>query len=181
MAWLKQYKIALVLACIKFILPFILQDVTYELHRDEYLYLAEARHLAWGYMEVPPLLSVFARFSAVFGNGFFWVKFWPSLFGALTVWTTRSIVKEMVAAVTHSFLQHFALLPAFTHASIFLFNPIFSRSTGGHFASVKIVDSVTNPFARDAGTKITLLQGADDQVNAGLGQRIGSMKDQFKR
>jgi hypothetical protein len=48
------------LAFVKFILPFFLQNSIYEPHRDEFLYLAEGRHMAWGFMEVPPLLSVFA-------------------------------------------------------------------------------------------------------------------------
>jgi hypothetical protein len=47
-------KILFLLALLKFILPFILQNSFYQLHRDEYLYLAEGKHLAWGFMEVPP-------------------------------------------------------------------------------------------------------------------------------
>jgi hypothetical protein len=72
------------LALLKLILPFLLQNATYEPHRDEFLYLAEGRHMAWGYMEVPPLLSVFAWLTNLFGGGFFWIKLWPSLFGAFT-------------------------------------------------------------------------------------------------
>ncbi len=78
----KEYKVLLLLAFLKFILPFILQSPVYEPHRDEFLYLAEAHHMAWGYMEIPPLLSVFAWISNWFGHGIFWIKFWPSLFGA---------------------------------------------------------------------------------------------------
>lgn len=72
------------LVLLKFVLPFLIQNGTYEPHRDEFLYLAEARHMAWGYMEVPPLLSVFAWLTNAFGGGLFWIKFWPSLMGALT-------------------------------------------------------------------------------------------------
>jgi len=56
------------LAIIKFALPFFLQDPVYQLHRDEYLYLAEAHHMSWGFMEIPPLLSVFAWISNVLGG-----------------------------------------------------------------------------------------------------------------
>ena len=70
------------LALVKLVLPFLLQDGLYEPHRDEFLYLAEGRHMAWGYMEVPPLLSVFAWLIHLCGGGFFWIKFWPSLLGA---------------------------------------------------------------------------------------------------
>ena len=42
------------LALLKLILPFFIQNAAYEPHRDEFLYLAEGKHLAWGFMEVPP-------------------------------------------------------------------------------------------------------------------------------
>jgi len=44
-----------ILAIVRLVLPFFLQSSYYQPHRDEFLYLAEGRHLAWGYMEVPPL------------------------------------------------------------------------------------------------------------------------------
>ncbi len=74
----------LLLAFIKLIAPFFLQNSFYQPHRDEYLYLAEAHHMAWGYMEVPPLLSVFAWITNFFGGTIFWIKIWPAIFGALT-------------------------------------------------------------------------------------------------
>ena len=72
------------LALLKFILPFLVQSPAYEPHRDEFLYLAEGRHMAWGYLEVPPMMSVLAWLTNMMGGGFFWIKIWPSLFGALT-------------------------------------------------------------------------------------------------
>ncbi|MEO9209890.1 MAG: glycosyltransferase family 39 protein [Ginsengibacter sp.] len=80
----QEYRFLYILAIIKFILPFILQNHFYEPQRDEFLYLAEGHHMAWGYMEVPPLLSVFAWIVNLFGNSMFWLRFWPSLFGAFT-------------------------------------------------------------------------------------------------
>jgi hypothetical protein len=72
------------LALVKFVLPFLLQHSAYEPHRDEFLYLAEARHMAWGYLELPPVLSALSLVTNAFGGGLFWIKFWPSLGGALT-------------------------------------------------------------------------------------------------
>lgn len=80
----KYNRLLYFLAVIKFALPFFLQAAIYEPHRDELLYLAEGRHMAWGFMEVPPLLSVFAWLTNLFGDGMFWIKCWPSLFGAFT-------------------------------------------------------------------------------------------------
>lgn len=72
------------LALLKIVIPYLLQNNVYEPHRDEFLYLAEGHHMAWGFMEVPPMLSVFAWLTHLFGDGMFWIKLWPSLFGAAT-------------------------------------------------------------------------------------------------
>jgi hypothetical protein len=81
---MKPTRLLYLLALIKLILPFFLQDQVWEPHRDELLYLAEARHMAWGYMEAPPLLSVFARLTNLLGGANWAIKIWPSLAGALT-------------------------------------------------------------------------------------------------
>ncbi|HXB43160.1 MAG TPA: glycosyltransferase family 39 protein, partial [Puia sp.] len=80
------------LALLKFVLPFIIQNGAYEPHRDEFLYIAEGQHLAWGYLEVPPMMSVFAFVSNVMGGSLFWIKIWPSLFGALTFILTARLI-----------------------------------------------------------------------------------------
>lgn len=85
----------IILAIIKLILPFFLQDSAYQLHRDEYLYLAEAHHMSWGFMEVPPLLSVFAWISNLCGGSMFWVKIWPALFGACTFLLVADIILSL--------------------------------------------------------------------------------------
>lgn len=77
---------------VKFLLPFLLVEGTYELHRDEYLYLSEADHLGWGYMEAPPFLSLLGKFSQWMGYGFAWVRLWPALFGAMTMYLVGRIV-----------------------------------------------------------------------------------------
>lgn len=76
---------------LKFILQYVLINPVYELHRDEYLHLDQARHLAWGYTSVPPFTSWTSWIIMHLGNSEFWVKFFPALFGALTlvvVWKT---------------------------------------------------------------------------------------------
>jgi hypothetical protein len=70
---------------IKFILQYLLIDAGYDLHRDEYLHLDQAHHLAWGYISVPPVTSWFSYLIYLLGYTEFWVKFFPSLFGALTI------------------------------------------------------------------------------------------------
>jgi hypothetical protein len=81
-----------ILALVKFALPFFLQSPVYEPHRDELLYLAEGSHPAFGFMEVPPMLSVFAWITQHLGNSMFWIKCWPSLIGALNLILIGKIV-----------------------------------------------------------------------------------------
>ena len=64
----KLNRLLYLLAFLKFVLPFFLQSSVYEPHRDEFLYLAEGGHPAFGFMEVPPLLSVFAWITRHLGN-----------------------------------------------------------------------------------------------------------------
>jgi hypothetical protein len=90
---MKKYNgLLYLLAALKFILPFFLQSSIYEPHRDEFLYLIEAQHMSWGFMEVPPMLSAMAWLTHFFGSGIFWVKFWPCLLGALTYLLAGKIV-----------------------------------------------------------------------------------------
>src|SRR6476619_4369413 len=114
-----------ILAFVKLILPFLLQSPLYEPHRDEFLYLAEGRHMAWGFMEVPPLLSVFAWLTNVFGEGMFWIKFWPSLFGSLTYIIVGKIILSLGGRTFALFL---AFLPFIFGAYLrlfYLFQPNF--------------------------------------------------------
>jgi hypothetical protein len=81
---------------LKFILQYALINPVYELHRDEYLHLDQAKHLAWGYTSVPPFTSWISWIIQLLGNSEFWVKFFPALFGALTllvVWKTIEALK----------------------------------------------------------------------------------------
>src|SRR5664279_703774 len=91
----KLRNILYLLAVIKLVLPFFLQDHFYQPHRDEYLYLAEGHHLAWGYMEVPPLLSLLAWITNACGGAIFWIKLWPALFGAFTFLLVGEIILSL--------------------------------------------------------------------------------------
>jgi len=68
---------------------------TYELQRDEYLYLDYGRHLAWGYIEVPPLTALQSWVTLALGGGFFWVKAWPLLWGASTIYVVVRLAQRL--------------------------------------------------------------------------------------
>ena len=69
----------------KFILQYILVNPEYELQRDEFLHLDQANHLAWGYISVPPVTSWISVIILFLGKSLFWVRFFPALFGAITL------------------------------------------------------------------------------------------------
>lgn len=114
-----------ILALIKLIVPFLLQNGSFQPHRDEYLYLAEGRHLAWGYMEVPPLLSLFAWLTNAFGASMFWIKIWPALFGAFTFLLVGKIILSLGGRVFALFLGWLPFMIDGYMRLFFLFQPNF--------------------------------------------------------
>ncbi|MBW1656918.1 glycosyltransferase family 39 protein [Flavobacterium quisquiliarum] len=87
---------------LKFVLQYALISPEYDLQRDEYLHLDQAHHLAWGYLSVPPVTSWISCLILLLGNSVFWVKFFPALFGALTlviVWKTIELLKGNLYAL----------------------------------------------------------------------------------
>ena len=82
---MKNTLILIAFILIKFFLQYSLIDQGYDLHRDEYLHLDQAHHLAWGYTSVPPFTSWISSLIYFLGNSVFWIKFFPALFGALTI------------------------------------------------------------------------------------------------
>ncbi|MEO6818396.1 MAG: glycosyltransferase family 39 protein [Ginsengibacter sp.] len=80
---------------LKFILQYILIDSSYDLQRDEYLHLDIGQHLAWGYQSVPPVTAWISRLIYLLGNSIFWIKFFPALFGALTIVVVWKTIEEL--------------------------------------------------------------------------------------
>ena len=80
---------------LKFLLQYMLISPEYDLQRDEYLYLDQANHLAWGYISIPPLTAWISFLIKLLGNSVFWVKFFPALFGALTIAVVWKAIEEL--------------------------------------------------------------------------------------
>ena len=93
--FINSYWILILLVIIKMILQYVVVNPVYELHRDEFLYLDQANHLAFGYISVPPLTAVFSKMIYLLGGGYFWVRFFPALFGALTIIFAWLIVESL--------------------------------------------------------------------------------------
>ncbi len=116
-------RLILLLAIARFVLPYLLQSPAYEPHRDEFLYLAEGHHLAWGFLEVPPLISFFAWLTHLLGSSMFWIKFWPNLFGSLTFIICARIATQLGGGRFSIWLLFLAFIFGAWLRMFFLFQP----------------------------------------------------------
>jgi 4-amino-4-deoxy-L-arabinose transferase-like glycosyltransferase len=63
---------------------------------DEFYHMACGEHVAWGYVDQPPLIALFAWLTRhFFGTSLFSIRFLPALAGLLTVWLTGRIAREL--------------------------------------------------------------------------------------
>ena len=95
-------------------------------HRDEFLHLVLADHLAWGYKEVPPFIALLAKATIVFfGNSVFAARIFPTICGGLIIWFTGQITVELGGKKFAIALACLAMIfaPAFA-ASDYLFQPV---------------------------------------------------------
>lgn len=125
------------LAALKIVLPFLLQDPAFGLHRDEYLYYQQGQHLDWAYLENPGLIGWLAAVSGWMGGSFFWIKFWPAVFGAATLLLTAGIAKELGARLFGQVVAALGIIGSAYLRIHFLFQPnfleIFSWTLAAYF------------------------------------------------
>ncbi|WP_185287542.1 glycosyltransferase family 39 protein [Chryseobacterium lactis] len=106
----KSYWVLILFILAKFILQYSLISPEYELQRDEYLHLDQANHLAWGYLSVPPVTSWISWLIKILGNSVFWVKFFPALLGALTMFVVWKAIEELKGGLFALVLASLGLL-----------------------------------------------------------------------
>jgi Dolichyl-phosphate-mannose-protein mannosyltransferase len=134
----------------------------YGLFRDELYYMACGQHLAWGYIDQPPIVALIAWLAChLFGDSLFAIRLLPVLAGAATVVLTALLSRELgggrlaqfVAAIGVLFAPLFLAMDGFL--SMNAFEPVFWLS--GAWIVVRIV--------KGASPKLWLAFG----VVAGLG------------
>lgn len=111
----KETILLIVFIIVKIILQYLLVNPVYELHRDEFLHLDQAKHLAWGYHSVPPFTSwiswlILNPIAIGLGNAVFWIKFFPALFGALTILVVWKTIESLKGSLFACILAATALL-----------------------------------------------------------------------
>ncbi|MES1218559.1 MAG: glycosyltransferase family 39 protein, partial [Bacteroidota bacterium] len=113
----------------------------------------------WGFMEVPPLLSVFAWLTNLFGSGMFWIKIWPAIFGALTYLV---VGKTILSLGGRSFALILGWLPFMLDGYMrmfFLFQPNFLEVffwTMIVFSAIRYVQTEKNKWLYIFGISIGL-------------------------
>lgn len=95
------------------ILLHVLAIRNYGFFRDELYYMACGRHLAWGYVDQPPLVAAIAWIShRVFGNSLAAIRVFPALAGAAAVCLTGLFARELGGSRFAQFLAATAVLVA---------------------------------------------------------------------
>ncbi|WP_160136394.1 glycosyltransferase family 39 protein [Chryseobacterium sp. c4a] len=106
----KSNLILILFIIVKFILQYSLISPEYELQRDEYLHLDQGNHLAWGYISVPPVSSWISWVIEALGGSVFWIKFFPALFGVLTIVVVWKAIEELKGGLFACVLASLGLL-----------------------------------------------------------------------
>jgi hypothetical protein len=93
--WPSGPSIVLYIAAFMFLIE-ILVASRYGFHVDELYFLACSEHLAWGYIDQPPL-TIFIAYLArhLFGESLLALRILPALAAAALVWTVGSITREI--------------------------------------------------------------------------------------
>ena len=74
----------------------LLTNAHYNFFRDEFYYIACGEHLAWGYVDHPPLVALLAKLSrALFGDSLAGLRLLPALAGAATVWLAGLMARAL--------------------------------------------------------------------------------------
>ena len=102
--------ILLALALLKIIIhvPFF---NAYGYFRDELYYIACSNHLAWGYVDQPPLsISILAVVRFLFGDSLIAIRIVPAIAGAATVFLAGLMTRQLGGGRFAQFLAAFAVL-----------------------------------------------------------------------
>jgi dolichyl-phosphate-mannose-protein mannosyltransferase len=103
--------IVLYLAAVKLLLH-LFTATRYGIFRDEMYYLACSEHLAWGYVDHPPMNVFIAWFARhLFGHSLLGLRLFPAIAGAMLVWLTGKLAREMGGGRFAQALAALAILP----------------------------------------------------------------------
>jgi len=95
--YISRNRFLVALAVLNFFLIYIASfNKAYGYFIDEFYYIACAKHLAWGYVDHPPLAPfILAVFSWIFGFSIYAIRFLPALASSVIVFLTGKLAGEI--------------------------------------------------------------------------------------
>ena len=128
-AWLRTNSIIVSFTLLK-LLAHLLTATFYGFHRDTYLYLAQSRHLDWGYFSTPPLLALVTRIhTGIWGDSLLAVRLLPALVGAVSIYIVGVLIRELKGGPRAQLigLTAYLLSPAYLRPAVLLQPVIFNH------------------------------------------------------
>ena len=127
--WIREHAIILAFTVGKLVIHLV-TATHYGFQRDAYLYLAQSKHLDWGYFSTPPLVAFITRIhTAIWGDSLLAVRLLPALVGAVSIFIVGWLIKQLkgrdMAQVIG--LSAYFLSPAFLRPAIMLQPTIFNH------------------------------------------------------
>ncbi len=123
----------------------LLTNSRYGYFRDELYYIACARHLAWGYVDLAPLSALLLRIELLlFGDSLFALRLFPALAGAGTVALTGALARQLggrawaIALACAGSLSALIFLALGNFYSLNAFEPLFW--TGCAYCLVRLIN-----------------------------------------
>lgn len=132
-------------------------DLRYGFFRDELYFIACGKHLAWGYVDQPPLVAVVSLLGAPFGYALLPVRLLPSLAAALTAWFAARVARELGGG---AFAQGFAALSVGLVPLYLIFGSLLT-TTSWEPLSWTILIYLVLRLAKGGDPRLWLLAGAD--------------------
>ncbi|MCK4880742.1 MAG: glycosyltransferase family 39 protein, partial [Bacteroidales bacterium] len=127
--WIKGYRIVLLFALAKLVVH-MLTATNYGFQRDAYLYMAQSKHLDWGFFSTPPLVAFVTRIhTLVWGDSLLAVRLLPALIGAASLFMAGWLIKQLKGGVTAQVIGLTAIFlsPAFLRTSTLLQPVVFNH------------------------------------------------------
>ncbi|MCK5068050.1 MAG: glycosyltransferase family 39 protein [Bacteroidales bacterium] len=128
-AWILEYRIVLLFALAKLVVHLV-TATNYGFQRDAYLYLAQSRHLDWGFFSTPPLVAFVTRIhTMVWGDSLLAVRLLPALIGVTCLFLVGWLIKQLKGGTLAQMigLTAYLLSPGFLRPAVLLQPVIFNH------------------------------------------------------
>ena len=128
-SWIIEYRIVLLFALAKLVIH-LLTATNYGFQRDAYLYMAQAKHLDWGFFSTPPLVAFVSRIHTIlWGDSLLAIRLLPALIGVASLFMAGWLIKQLKGGVIAQVigLSAIFLSPAFLRTSALLQPTVFNH------------------------------------------------------